>query len=72
MDRATASSVPFELEAPAAGWDSHAVWRERIHAPRQPLRKASPGFNALVDSSTGWDPLETWRARVQRSRATLR
>ena len=69
MDRVDAQSVPLEaLEAPIAGWDSHAVWRERIHAPRQPVRGSAPAIASLLAVSAGWDPMETWRVRVQRAR----
>ncbi len=69
MDRLDRQSVPFAaLDEPTSGWDSHAVWRERIHAPRQPVRKTAPAIASLLDASTGWDPMETWRVRVQRSR----
>ena len=69
MDRVNAQNVPFAaLEGPTSGWDSHAVWRERIHAPRQPVRSAAPAIASLPAASAGWDPMETWRARVRRAR----
>jgi len=70
MDRPNAESVPFtdDFNPTATGWDSHAVWRERVQRPRQPgVRSASAPIDArLLHASSGWDPLETWRIRVKR------
>jgi len=69
MDRVNGQTVPLErLEGPTSEWNSHAVWRERIHAPRHAKANAGPALASLLDASAGWDPLETWRIRVQRPR----
>ena len=73
MDRMTARSAAFQApEAALSGWDSHAVWRDRVHAARQPVRHTTPAIASLRDTSAGWDPLETWRLRVQRPRLATR
>ncbi|MBS0396991.1 MAG: hypothetical protein JSR54_20395 [Proteobacteria bacterium] len=69
MDRplpsaANAAVVLETAEVESAGWDPHAVWRERVQdAPRRPVRTAR-----LAPNSAGWDPLETWRLRVRSPR----
>ena len=69
MDRVHEQSVPSGAhEGSTSGWDSHAVWRERIHAPRHPVANATPVIASVLTASAGWDPLETWRIRVQQAR----
>jgi hypothetical protein len=70
MDRQDAHRVPLadDFSATATGWDSHAVWRERVQRPRQGAspRSTAPADASLLDTASGWDPLETWRIRVKR------
>ncbi len=69
MDRplptaAHAAVVLETAEVESAGWDPHAVRRDRVQgAPprRPPAARLEPG-------SAGWDPLETWRLRVRSPR----
>jgi hypothetical protein len=70
MDRLNARGVPFAaaFALPTDGWDSHQVWRERVHEARRAPEGGTPAISLLIDQSAGWDPHETWRIRVQRPR----
>jgi hypothetical protein len=70
MDRLNESGVPFAavLDSATTGWDSHRVWRERVHEARRAPDAEAPAISLLLGRSAGWDPHETWRIRVQRPR----
>jgi len=76
MDRPDAQSVPFvdDFTATATGWDSHAVWRERVQRPRRegPRHPSDALEASLLGTASGWDPLETWRIRVKRPASATR
>lgn len=54
MDRAgnvdSVGAVEVSVEHDPSGWDAYAVWRERVHGPRERARATGPvGDRPLAD-----------------------